>query len=702
MSKLTPTRGVYDLAGVEGAAGPVQFFGALSALACVLAAASSFDYVPFGVWGVVVLAIAHGMSLALRVREVPLERRFLAGLALAVCVIGLTLALPPLRAAAISPDMEADSDHQLGGVLVWIALVGQCFASAPGALIFALVPELAALAVFGQINVNIELPACYALYLLAALGLLTYSNFLRRPFGARVRRNRVVPGANDIAFGVAVLFVALSVGGGALAVVLRILVPSPFASSWFTRHFFQATNTARSAYDEFGDELDLTRSGSSLRDIPVLTVRASRPLLLRRRVYSEYSGHGWLPTHPRGRSRRALPADGEAPRHVIDGRPDAEGERVRYQVILRQSLPSTLPVAGFVTAVSMGERDPRDPLQVDDDGVVWARSLGEGSIATIQAVECLGENDALDAYGADYGTELVTSGPYLQVTPEARALRELALEITEDAATVHDRVAAIEAYVESEFTYNESAPAPDPDVDSVVDFVRRRKQGVCTDLASAMAVLCRLNGIPCRIVTGYAASEPDPTESGAYLVREKDAHAWVEVHFARMGWVTYDPQAERVASGSSWDEVSTRLDAWISRALGFLRRNVLPLVLAAPLLYIALYEMRRRGVRVRRSRRESAGRGLAALLRALQPWTGWTPPGRTPWQTLNAALPAIPAALRADLRLTMAALIGLRYGKADPTPDELKRAQRAVRVVRRSLRDARRQSPRRASWLPWS
>jgi len=690
VSKLTPTRGVYDLAGVEGAAGPVQFFGALSALACVLAGSASFDYVPFGIWGAVVLAVAHGMSLALRVREVPLERRFLAGLALAVSVIALTLVVPPLRAAGISPDMQGDSDYQLGGVLVWIALIGQCFASAPGALIFALVPELAALAVFGQINVTIELPACYALYLLAALGLLTYSNFLRRPFGMRVRRNRVVPRASDIAFGVAVLFVGLCVVGGALAVILRVVLPSPFASPWFTRHFFQAAATASGAFEDFSDELDLTRGSSSLGAVPVLSVRSPRPLLLRRRVYTRYSGHGWLPSHARASSRSFLAESGEVPRTVVEGRPDAEGEAFRHQVVLRQALPTTLPVAGLATTVAVSDRDPRDLVQIDSEGVVWVRSLPAGAVATVESVECLEGSEGLDAYGADYGASLVTSSPYLQVTEEAAQLRDLALDITRDARTVRERVEAIERYVEAEFTYNTSAPPPDPDADSVVDFVLRRKQGVCTDLASTMAVLCRLNGIPCRLVTGYAASEPDPSEPGAFLVREKDAHAWVEVLYAGMGWVTYDPQTERAVTESPWESVAPRVRRAVSAVVAVLRRNILPLALMAPVLYIVLYELRRRGVRMRSSRREGVGRGLAALTRALQPWSGWAPPGRTPWQVMSAALPAIPVELHRDLRLAMAALVGLRYGKEEPGPDEVRRALWAVRTLCRRLREAAR------------
>ncbi len=42
------------------------------------------------------------------------------------------------------------------------------------------------------------------------------------------------------------------------------------------------------------------------------------------------------------------------------------------------------------------------------------------------------------------------------------------------------------------------------------------------------------------MVTGFAPGLPDP-DTGAYLVRDTDAHSWVEVWFPEVGWVTVDP-----------------------------------------------------------------------------------------------------------------------------------------------------------------
>jgi len=57
--------------------------------------------------------------------------------------------------------------------------------------------------------------------------------------------------------------------------------------------------------------------------------------------------------------------------------------------------------------------------------------------------------------------------------------------------------------------------------------------------ATALALLCRSAGVPARIATGFQLHDPD--EDGSFLVRNSDAHAWVEVWFGpEHGWRVYD------------------------------------------------------------------------------------------------------------------------------------------------------------------
>jgi hypothetical protein len=80
----------------------------------------------------------------------------------------------------------------------------------------------------------------------------------------------------------------------------------------------------------------------------------------------------------------------------------------------------------------------------------------------------------------------------------------------------------------------------DPTREPTEDFLFFRRRGHCEYFASAMAVMCQLLGVPARVVEGYHIGEYNPL-GGYYLVRQRDAHAWVEVFDARRGWVSFDP-----------------------------------------------------------------------------------------------------------------------------------------------------------------
>lgn len=78
--------------------------------------------------------------------------------------------------------------------------------------------------------------------------------------------------------------------------------------------------------------------------------------------------------------------------------------------------------------------------------------------------------------------------------------------------------------------------------EQVDDFLFRTRTGFCGHYASAFAVLMRAAGVPARVVTGYLGGEWNP--SGGYLiVRQADAHAWVEAWLGGRGWTRIDPTA---------------------------------------------------------------------------------------------------------------------------------------------------------------
>lgn len=106
-----------------------------------------------------------------------------------------------------------------------------------------------------------------------------------------------------------------------------------------------------------------------------------------------------------------------------------------------------------------------------------------------------------------------------------------------------DKADALESYLR-QFTYNEFIQAPPPERDVVDYFLFTSRQGYCNYYASSMAVMLRLEGIPARVVSGYARGEYS-SETGVYKIRESDSHTWVEAFFPSYGWIQFEPTASQ-------------------------------------------------------------------------------------------------------------------------------------------------------------
>ncbi|MBI1903251.1 MAG: DUF3488 domain-containing protein [Planctomycetia bacterium] len=134
-----------------------------------------------------------------------------------------------------------------------------------------------------------------------------------------------------------------------------------------------------------------------------------------------------------------------------------------------------------------------------------------------------------------------------QLTPEPRQLVRQREQLAPLASLADDVVAdipsadpqyklrccrALEAHFRDsgQYTYSLRPPIRDRRLDPVVDFVTRQPEGHCEYFASALALMLRSRGIPCRIVVGFKGGEWN--ESGSYyMVRQLNAHTWVEAYF---------------------------------------------------------------------------------------------------------------------------------------------------------------------------
>ena len=150
--------------------------------------------------------------------------------------------------------------------------------------------------------------------------------------------------------------------------------------------------------------------------------------------------------------------------------------------------------------------------------------------------------DALRSAGTAYPGWVADR--YLQLPSNMPGrVKELADQIAKGAATAYDKAKAIETYLRNSYEYSLSIDPPSYNRDAVDYFLFTAKKGYCDYFASAMAVMLREEGVPARIITGYAPGEKE--QDGSYLVRERDAHSWPAAYFPGYGWIDFEPTPSR-------------------------------------------------------------------------------------------------------------------------------------------------------------
>jgi Ca2+/Na+ antiporter len=137
---------------------------------------------------------------------------------------------------------------------------------------------------------------------------------------------------------------------------------------------------------------------------------------------------------------------------------------------------------------------------------------------------------------------VVESARYLELPanldPRIRTLTRDVIQQSE-ARSWYDAAQAVESHLRDNYGYSLEMKAGGND--PLADFLFNVKQGHCEYFATAMAVMLRTQGVATRLVNGFLPGEYNDA-SGAFTVRQSDAHSWVEVYFPETNsWVTFDP-----------------------------------------------------------------------------------------------------------------------------------------------------------------
>ncbi len=197
-------------------------------------------------------------------------------------------------------------------------------------------------------------------------------------------------------------------------------------------------------------------------------------------------------------------------------------------------------------------------LLVDDSGVVTLPVPPSATFEYKLGLRREGGPAALDSRPAS-SFDLEDSA----VTPR---MRELAAEVMGDGSA-RERARRLESYLMREHTYTLELGRRDP-ANPVEEFLFESRSGHCEYFATSMVLLLRSQGIPARMVSGYLGAEHNRLE-GYYMVRQSNAHAWVEALVEGEGWRIFDPTPPsgrpQAGGGGAWQLLSQTYDYLLFR-----------------------------------------------------------------------------------------------------------------------------------------
>jgi len=282
-------------------------------------------------------------------------------------------------------------------------------------------------------------------------------------------------------------------------------------------------------------------------------------------------------------------------------------------------------------------------------------------------------------------------------------IRQLAGELRRDHPVETAR--AVAAYLTANHGY--SLIIRPGEGDALADFLINRRSAHCQYFATAATVLLRCNGVPARYVNGFYAHENEG--DGVYIVRQRDAHAWVEFWVDGTGWLTLDATPESGRPDQAFEPVGVvlRIGEWFSdlpdRIVAWIKRQGWPQVaLAAVVAAIAaaaisawrlLLRRRRGGAPIRTIDYGFPSEELEQLARRferlLRKWGAACALNRT-WQEhlSDDARPAMPRAVArhaASLRQFLMDYNRVRFGHHN-APEAVRRLQEMLQRLERGHR----------------
>lgn len=287
----------------------------------------------------------------------------------------------------------------------------------------------------------------------------------------------------------------------------------------------------------FSDRVELGSMGEVLLDpTAVMRVELSgakppRELYWRGRSFDRYNGKSWGDSL----NRRVMLETDYGPFYLGLGKKPPK-EPVVQRISLEPTDSATLFVINPAFEISINSKN----LVIDQSRAIFLPSPPPGRIDyTVSSAPVEPSAHDLERQPPVMPQD---AERYLQLPEGSGEIASLAKRITAGEDNRYLKTRRVMGYLNENYSYSLDPPR-DERFAPVNDFLFHSKSGYCGHFATSMALLLRAAGVPSRLVSGFMGG--DFNELGHYfIVRERDAHTWVEVYFPEYGWVTFDPTPE--------------------------------------------------------------------------------------------------------------------------------------------------------------
>jgi len=291
------------------------------------------------------------------------------------------------------------------------------------------------------------------------------------------------------------------------------------------RFFAGVSGPSRLRGVSFSDSIRLGQA-PNLGDRVVMTVEAPSGHFWRAVTYDFYTGAGWRTTESDKADKIALPTA------------DREAFQARFDIIVPHS--NILFAANEPQKVDV-------PYQfytgADKTYSTSLHALNRSQAAgtyTVTSLVSTADKQTLRKVAPTYPDYIKAKYLQLPSTLPPR-VKSLAHSLLDNIPNAYDKAETLETFLRSPpYSYSPQVKATPPGKDPIEYFLFDLRQDFCEYFASAMVVMLREAGVPARLVEGFTTGTYD-SASNAYVVKEQDAHAWVEAYFPQYGWIEFEP-----------------------------------------------------------------------------------------------------------------------------------------------------------------